>query len=66
LQNDHNALKAEQAGYTPMPIICEVDNSIVQRNYLQIKQDVEDLVINEIERMMNDSVLSGLIVKKIK
>lgn len=46
LQNDHQALKAEQASYLPLPTIRVVDNNIVQRNYLQIKKDVEDLVIN--------------------
>lgn len=64
IQNDHAALKKEQENYRPLPVIQIVNNSMVQRNYLQIKQDVEDLVSAEIERMMSDPALSGLIVKK--
>jgi len=37
---------------------------MVQRNYLQIKQDLEDLVSAEIERMMGDPGLVGLVVRK--
>lgn len=37
---------------------------MIQRNYLQIKQDVEDLVIAEIEKMTNDPELKGLVVSK--
>lgn len=64
LQNDHRALQAEQANYRPIPTIRVVDNAIIQRNYLQIKQDVEDLVNAEIDRMLNDPGLVGLMVKK--
>lgn len=62
--NDHARLKKEMDQYEPIPVIREVTASMVQRNYLQIKQDVENLVNAEIERMMNDPSLVGLIVKK--
>ncbi|MEO6733063.1 MAG: conjugal transfer protein MobC [Ferruginibacter sp.] len=62
--NDHTALKKEQTNYKPLPSIRVVDNATVQRNYLQVKQDVEDLVTAEIERMMGDPVLAGLVVRK--
>ena len=64
LQNDHAKLKKEQENYKPLPIIRNVDNGMVQKNYLQIKQDVEDIVIAEMDRMMGDPELTGLIVKK--
>ena len=47
-----------------MPQIRQVDNGIIQRNYLQIKGDIENLVAAEIERMMDDPELKCLIVKK--
>jgi hypothetical protein len=36
----------------------------VQRNYLQIRQDVEDLVEAETGRMMTEPQLHHLIIKK--
>ncbi len=38
--NDHAALKQEQNDYKEIPIIRKLDNGVVQRNYLQVKQDV--------------------------
>jgi hypothetical protein len=64
IQNDHKSLKAEQESYKPLPVVRQVDSGMIQRNYLQIKQDVEDLVCAELERMMEDPSLSGLLVKK--
>jgi uncharacterized membrane protein YgdD (TMEM256/DUF423 family) len=64
LQNNHTALKEEAEGYQPIPILRKVDGSIVQTNYLQIKQDVEDLVNAEITRLMSDPQWQHLIVQK--
>jgi len=41
-----------------------VDNGIIQRNYLSIKQDVEDLVEAEMGRLIDDPQMSRLIIKK--
>lgn len=46
-------------------MVRQVDNGMIQRNYLQIRQDVEDLVSAEMERMMGESELTGLIIKKL-
>jgi hypothetical protein len=62
--NDHAALKAEEDAYKPIPVIRKVDNAMVQRNYLQIRQDVIDIVDSEIERMSSDPALMHLIVSK--
>jgi hypothetical protein len=45
--NDHKALKREQDNYKELPVISKLDNSRVQRNYLQIKQDVQDIIQSE-------------------
>jgi len=55
---------SDNSGYKPLPVIRQVDNGMVQRNYLQIKQDVEDFVSAEMERMMGDPGLMGLVVRK--
>ena len=64
IQNDHKALKSEQRSFKPLPVIRQVDSSLIQSNYLQIKLDVESLVIAELERMMQDPALSHLLVLK--
>jgi len=62
--NDHEALKKEQENYVEIPIIKKLDNTIIQRNYLQIKQDVQDIINTEMERILNDPGLSHLVIKK--
>ena len=64
--NDHESLKKEQENYKSLPVVRQVDNGMIQRNYLQIKQDIDDLVAAETERMMGDPALAGLMVKKPK
>lgn len=54
IQNDHEALKAEEEAYQSIPIIRQVDAAMIQRNYLQIRQDVIDIADSEIESMRND------------
>jgi type IV secretory pathway TraG/TraD family ATPase VirD4 len=62
--NDHQALKKEQDNYKEIPIIRKLDNATVQRNYLQIKQDVQDIIHSEMERLLNDPGLAYLVLKK--
>jgi len=62
--NDHEALKAEQDNYRDIPVIRKLDNSIVQRNYLQVKQDVQTIVQAEMERLMSDPALIHLVLNK--
>jgi hypothetical protein len=62
--NDHAALKTEQEAYKEIPVVRKLDNSIIQRNYLQIKQEVQDLVQSEIERVLAEPGLQHLVIKK--
>ena len=64
IQNDHPALKKEEDGYLPIPEIRKVDQVMIQRNYTQIKQDVQDIIASEMERLNGDPALASLIVKK--
>jgi hypothetical protein len=63
--NDHESLKKEQQNYKPIPVIRKVDDGMIQRNYLSIKQDVEDLVEAEMALLMENPHLTGMMVKKI-
>ncbi len=62
--NDHDALKREEEGYKNIEVIRKLDTSMVQRNYFQIKQDIQDIIQSEMERLINDPGLAHLVVKK--
>jgi hypothetical protein len=62
--NDHEALKKEQEAYKEIPVIRKLDNAMVQRTYLQIKQDVQDIIQSELERVLQDPALAHLVVRK--
>ena len=62
--NDHAVLKKEQDSYKDIQVIRKLDNIMVQRNCLQIKQDVKDIIHSEMERLLNDPGLSHLVVGK--
>ena len=62
--NNHDALRQEQANYKPIPVVREVTPAMIQRNYLQIRQEVEDLVNAEMERIMGDPSTAGTFLRK--
>src|SRR3569833_649611 len=62
--NDHDALKKEIAGYQPLPEVRKISGAIVERNYLQIRQDIRDIIELEMERLLSDPALAHLVVKK--
>jgi len=64
IQNDFAAVNREEESYEPVPIIRQVTQDMVHRNYIQIKQDVKDIVQAEIQRMVADPALGHLIIKK--
>lgn len=62
--NDHKALKKEEENYREIAVIRRIDNTVVQRNFLQIKQDIRDIVETEMERLLGDPALNHLVVRK--
>lgn len=62
--NDHDALKEEEENYREIPMVRKLDSSMIQRNYLQIKQDVQDIIQTEMERLLSDPASRHLVVKK--
>lgn len=62
--NDHKALRKEEDAYQDLPIFRKLDTSIVQKNYYQIKNDVQDIMQAEIGRLLNDPELSYLVLSK--
>lgn len=62
--NDHDTLKTESDSYKQIPEINKIDNAIVQRNYQQIKQEVQDIIDTELERITSDPAKDYMVVKK--
>ncbi len=60
---DVQKLAKEQAGYRQLPL-NNIDSNMITATYLQIKKDIKDLVEEEIERLMNDPEMMGLIIAK--
>lgn len=64
IQNDHASIKKEEAGYKDIEVIRKIDNSMVQRNFRQIKQDIQDIIHAEINRLLNNPATAHLVIKK--
>ena len=62
--NNHQALKHEEEHYKEIQTVRRLDSGMVQRNYLQIKQDIQDIIRFEMDRLFNDPGMRHLIVKK--
>jgi hypothetical protein len=45
-------------------VVRQINPSILQKNYLQIKQEMEDLVSAEMEWIMGDPGMVGMVLKK--
>jgi hypothetical protein len=64
IQNMHSELKEEQKLFKPLLQIQEVENATVQKNYLQIKLDIQNILIAEIQNMLEDPVKQDMVIKK--
>lgn len=42
--NDHTGIKKEESNYKEIPLIRQVNNSDIENNYLQIKQDIQEII----------------------
>jgi hypothetical protein len=62
--NDHDSLRKEEESFKEIPPVRKIDESMIHRNYLQIKQDVQDIIHAEMERLLNDPALAYLVLKK--
>jgi Type IV secretory pathway, VirD4 components len=62
--NDFDAINKEEANYDPIPVIRRVDQQMVQRNYDQIRKDVQDIIHAEISKMSDDPAMHHLMLSK--
>ncbi len=63
--NDYSQLKKETEGYQQIPVVRSINNMMVQRNYLQIKDDILTIVEDDLRRIKDDPVLEDLVIKKM-
>lgn len=62
--NDHEVLKKEETHYKEIEKVRVIDNTIVQRNYDQVRQDVQQIIDSEMERLLSDPSKAYLIIRK--
>ncbi len=64
IRSIRRALKREEEGHRPFPEVRQISQAVVQRNYLQVKQDVQDIVQSEVERVLHDPALAHLVIRR--
>ena len=64
IQNDHAALKKEENAFRDIEPVRKIDSNMVQRNYQQVKDDIQLIIYSEMERLSQDPALRYLIIKK--
>jgi hypothetical protein len=61
--NDHEARNKEIA-YKKIPEVRRINNAVEQRNYLQIKQDVQEIIQEVMERLLSNPAMMHLVIRK--
>ncbi|SEK25056.1 conjugal transfer protein MobC [Parapedobacter koreensis] len=51
IQNDHEAIASEESRYRPIPSFANVTEDDVRENYLRIKREVHDLMVDELRKI---------------
>lgn len=52
--NNHEAIRKEKQGFKPLRVVRKITSSEPYQNYINIKQDVQDIVDRVLERVLND------------
>lgn len=62
--NDHETIRIEEENYKEIQKVRVIDNPIIQRNYDQIKQDIQQIIDTEMEKLLADPAKAYLVIKK--
>ena len=62
--NDHEAIRDEENRYQDLPVIRQIDNDEVMRNFYQIKKDIRTIIEKEMAKIENNPSLKKLMEKK--
>jgi len=64
IKNDIPAIQKEESQYKEIPIVRQVTPGMIHDNYIQVKQDVQDILNAVMSELLSDPVRSNLIIKK--
>jgi hypothetical protein len=64
IQNDHAAMQKEEAGFKDIEPVRKIDQGMIQRNYEQVKLDVQEIIHSEMGRLLNNPALAHLVIRK--
>lgn len=64
VQNDHQALKTEETLYLELPKIRSLEKEMIDSNYINLKNNIQEIVVNELNRMLDTPELEALIIQK--
>lgn len=64
IENDHDRIRKEELAYRDIGEIRKLEPLMVQRNYIQVKQDVQEIIQSEMERLLSDPALAYMVIKK--
>lgn len=64
IENDHDQIRKEELAYRDIGEIRKLEPFMVQRNYIQVKQDVQEIIQSEMERLLSDPALAYMVIKK--
>ena len=62
--NDHETIRNEEESYKEIEKVRVIDSHIIQRNYDQIKQDIQQIIDTEMEKLLADPSKAYLVIKK--
>ena len=64
LINDPKALEREQQSFVELPKVRDVDEDVIKKNFIKVKQDVRDIYDDILQELENDPARAYLIVRK--
>jgi type IV secretory pathway TraG/TraD family ATPase VirD4 len=64
--NDREALERERAKWVELPVVREVDMEAVHKNFHRVKEEVQEIVRVEMERVLGNPALAGFVVRREK
>jgi len=64
IQNDHDAIAAEEKNYVPIPKVRDITQAEIDANYVSIKEDVIGIIEEVMEHIYNTPELTHLLIAR--
>ena len=62
--NNHDILKQQEDAFVSICKVREITPEMIHQNYNEIKQDIQDIIHTEIERLLNDPAKRYMVIQK--